>query len=245
MVSGNVKLAAGVDLGLALAAAKVSAQWENIGGLANGLLEVRKHVTSARWTAVVSAGVAVPLDRSIPAADCFPVPAGGDSMVLSYGSDSSCWDRSAYRRAALHRGAWDMWMWTPDWVTAVTTARLETHRDRMQIAIDAGLGIAFSLTDAHEGTPVIAQLASEVAYPVSRRWALGLRAMAAGVKYDDHSPVILSVEPNVTFKDAVVQLRLGLMLPLADLGNAAVSPGLGGYKITEQVSIGAAVSASY
>jgi hypothetical protein len=199
------------------------------------------------WIAELDAGLAFPLDRSIPAADCFPEPAsGGDSMVLSYGENTSCWDRSAYRRAALHRGAWDVWLWAPDWVTLAATARFESNAPTyLYYAVDVGAGGAVAVTDAHDEAALIGQIAPEIGAQLNPRWRAGLRGIAAGVLLDDTSPFLLSLEPFVAYQHDVVRIRLGLLLPLADLGNEEVPPGQGGYKITEHKSLGLGVTAFF
>jgi hypothetical protein len=239
VLGGSVAVRRDLDLGIAIAATKVSAEWENIGGLASGALEVRKRLRRPGWNAVVTGGLTFPLDRSIPAARCFPAAQPADSLVLSYGNDPGCWDRSAYRRAALHRGAWDIWMWAPDWVTVTSTARIERDQgDRVRYAIDVGAGAAIAVTDAHAGVAFIGQVAPELGYAVSPRWMVGVRAIAAGVLLDGTSPFILAVEPVAELTHEHVRVRLSVLFPFADLLNADVSPGLGGYRIVEQISLG-------
>lgn len=115
VLGGGFSITPDLEIVASLAAAKVSAVWENIGGIASGFLGARTRIHRAGWRAAIALGVAFPLDRSIPAPDCFmPDQGPGDSMVLAFGGNPACWDRSAYRRAALHRGGWDIWMWAPD-----------------------------------------------------------------------------------------------------------------------------------
>jgi hypothetical protein len=246
VVDGSARVGGGIEIAAAVAAAKVSAVWENIGGVANGMLSARARLTRAAWLAELEAGVAFPLARSIPAPDCFPAQDDGDSLVLAYGEETACWDRSAYRRAALHRGAWDIWLWAPDWITLAATARVETSAATfLYYAVDAGAGGAIAVTDAHDGAALIGQIAPEVGAQLGARWRAGLRGIAAGVMLDDTSPILLSLEPFVAYQRDVVRIRLGVLLPLADLGNEEVPPGLGGYKITENKSLGLGVTAFF
>ena len=247
VVDGSAQVGGGIEIAAAVAAARTSAVWENIGGVANGMLSARTRLARPAWIAEIEAGIAFPLDRSIPAPDCFPEPEnGGDSLVFSYGEDTSCWDRSAYRRAALHRGAWDIWLWAPDWVTLAATARLETNaRSYLYYAVDVGAGGAVAVTDAHDGAALIGQIAPEIGAQLSARWRAGLRGIAAGVLLDDTSPFLLSLEPFVAYQRDEVRIRLGLLLPLADLGNEEVPPGQGGYKISENKSLGLGVTAFF
>ncbi|CAN5852329.1 hypothetical protein BH11MYX3_BH11MYX3_04350 [soil metagenome] len=240
ILGGSIVLGRGFEIAASLAAAKLSASWENIGGLANGLLELQRTVRGRSWRAMVSAGLAFPLDRSLPAPECFEPDRGpGDSLVLSYGTSTACWDRSAYRRAALHRGAWDIWMWAPDWVSVPVTARFEGTGSRNAFyAIDAGVAIAMPVTAAHDDPAVILQIAPEVGVHLSPRWLAGVRAIAAGVVLDRTSPFMVSLEPYAEYAHAAVRVRFSLLLPLADLRNEDVSPGLGGYQPIELYSLG-------
>ncbi len=237
---GSFVLGRGFEIAASLAAAKLSASWENIGGLANGLIEIRRTVRGPSWRTMVSAGIAFPLDHSLPTPQCFEPDRGpGDSLVFSYGTRTACWDRSAYRRAALHRGAWDIWMWAPDWVSVPITARFEGTGSRGAFyAVDAGVAIAMPFTDAHDDRAVIMQVAPEVGVRLSPRWLLGVRAIAAGVVLDKTSPFMISLEPYAEYERAAARLRFSLLLPLADLRNEDVSPGLGGYKPIELYSLG-------
>lgn len=246
VVDGSVQVGGGIEIAAAVAAAKVSAVWENIGGVANGMLSARTRLVRPAWIAELEAGVAFPLDRSIPAPDCFPEQDDGDSMVLAYGDQPACWDRSAYRRAALHRGAWDVWLWAPDWVTVAATARLESNAPTyLYYAVDVGAGGAVAVTDAHDGAALIGQIAPEIGAQLNPRWRAGLRGIAAGVVHDDTSPILLSLEPFVAYHHDVVRIRLGLLLPLADLRNEEVSPGLGGYQISDNKSLGLGATAFF
>ena len=246
VVDGSARVGGGIEIAAAVAAAKVSAVWENIGGVANAMLSARTRLARPAWIAELEAGVAFPLDRSIPAPDCFPEQDDGDSMVFAYGDETACWDRSAYRRAALHRGAWDIWLWAPDWVTVAATARLETSAPTyLYYAVDVGAGGAVAVTDAHEGAALIGQIAPEIGAHLSARWRAGLRGIAAGVLLDDTSPILLSLEPFVAYQRDEVRIRLGLLLPLADLRNEEVPPGQGGYTITEHKSLGLGVTAFF
>jgi hypothetical protein len=248
VVGGSVRVGETIEVTAALAAARRSAVWENIGGLGNGFVAGRLHLAGAGWKGLVAAGLAFPLDRSIPAPDCFEPDQGpGDSLVYSYGENTACWDRSAYRRAALHRGAWDIWMWAPDWVTLAGTARVETVAPSyLYYAVDVGAGAAVSVTEAHDGAALIGQLAPEAGAFLSPRWRAGLRAIGAGVILDDTSPLLLSLEPFVEYdRDGAFRLRIAFMLPLADLRNPDVSPGLGGYRASEQKSLGITVGGAF
>lgn len=246
VVDGSARVGGGIEVAAAVAAARVSAVWENIGGVANGMLSARMRLARPAWIAELEAGVAFPLDRSIPAPDCFPEQEDGDSLVLAYGEETACWDRSAYRRAALHRGAWDIWLWAPDWVTVAATARLETSAPTyLYYAVDVGAGGAVAVTDAHDGAALIGQIAPEIGAQLAARWRAGLRGIAAGVMLDDTSPILISLEPFVAYQRDVVRIRLGLLLPLADLRNEEVPPGQGGYEITEHKSLGLGVTAFF
>src|SRR5688572_10273722 len=193
VVDGSVQVGGGIEIAAAVAAAKVSAVWENIGGVANGMLSARTRILRPAWIAELEAGVAFPLDRSIPAPDCFPEQDDGDSMVFAYGDEPACWDRSAYRWAALHRGAWDVWLWAPDWVTVAATARLESNAATyLYYAVDVGAGGAVAVTDAHDGAALIGQIAPEIGAQLNPRWRAGLRGIAAGVLHEDTSPILLS-----------------------------------------------------
>ncbi len=246
IVSGSATVLPRLEIVAAVAAARVSAVWENIGGVANGMLGARTRldVPALRGRVVATAGVAFPLDSSIPEADCYMPdhPGGGDSLVLRFGDNPGCWDRSAHRRAALHRGAWDIWMWAPDWVTAFGTGRLEsTRRPGLHHAVDVGAGAAFALTDAHDddSTALVAQGAAEVGYWFDTRWLVGARGLGAAVFLDDTSPAILSVEPFAELAHGSgLRLRAAVLLPLEDLQNDDVAPGLGGYRIAEHKSLG-------
>jgi hypothetical protein len=241
VLGGGYRITDDIEVAASIAVAKISATWENIGGLANGFVEGRWRSSFGAVDFVVGAGLAFPLDYSLPGARCFmPEKPGGDSLVLDFGTNPACWDRSAYRRASLHRGGWNMWMWAPDWITAVATVRGDMRDGKWHIGSELGVGLAFPATDAHEGdTAVIAQASGEFAYEISPRWRLGLRAIMAGVALDDESPFYGTTEPFAEVAPSELwRLRLGLLIPLFDLSNNDVSPGLGGYKPSENVSIG-------
>ncbi|MBA3464823.1 MAG: hypothetical protein H0T46_33120 [Deltaproteobacteria bacterium] len=241
VLGGGYRLTDDIEVAAAFAAAKISATWENIGGLANGFVEGKWATTVGDVRLVIGAGVAFPLDYSIPAADCFmPEKPGGDSLVLDFGTNTACWDRSAYRRAAIHRGGWNMWLWAPDWITGVASVRAERRPGPWRITADVGAGLAFAVTDAHEGErAIIVQAAGEVGYAVSTRWTLGIRSVIAGVSLDDESPVLMSFEPFAQVVGSPLwQLRFSLLIPLSDQSNDDVPPGLGGYNPSENVSIG-------
>jgi len=250
VLGGTYRLAEVVQLEAAVAAAKVTATWENIGGFANGYLGARLLLDPPpdffaepnymyRWT--ISAGVTLPLDRSIPGAACFmPEHAGGgDSLVLDYGTNPACWDRSAYRRAMLHRGGWNMWMWAPDFLSAVATGRFVDVRGDLDYSAEVGGAIGFPITDAHDDKAVMLQLGVELGYRLSARWRAGGRAQIAGVMLDEQSPSLVSLDGFVEYAPRTdARFRAGLLVPIADLSNADVPPGLGGYVPRENVSIG-------
>lgn len=231
VLGGRFGIDARFEIEAAVAAAKTSAVWENIGGVATGYLGGR--VRLGKLT--LGAGATLPIDRSLPAADCFmPEHAGGDdSLVLDYGTRPACWDRSAYRRAMLHRGGWNAWLWAPDFVSGVASARFDGGTDDVVYAIEAGGAIAFG-----DGTALIGQLGGEVAYRAGR-WSFGGRAAIMGVLLDDASPALVSIEPYVELapRDGV-RLRASVLVPAADLSNDDVSPGLGDYDPPENTSIG-------
>jgi hypothetical protein len=104
------------------------------------------------------------------------------------------------------------------------------------------------VTDGHEGDgfAFVAQLAAEGGYWVAPRFRIGLRGTGAGAFVDDTSPFIVSVEPYAAFDHELgFVARFGVLLPLADLRNEEVPPGLGGYKISENKSLGLALGAGF
>ncbi|MBL9015145.1 MAG: hypothetical protein JNL83_13260 [Myxococcales bacterium] len=249
VLGGTFRLHEVLQLEASVAAAKVTATWENIGGLANGYLGARLLLDPPpdffpeggymyRWT--IAAGVTLPLDRSLPGADCFmPEHAGGDSLVLDYGTNTACWDRSAYRRAMLHRGGWATWMWAPDFLSAVASARFADSSGDLDYSAEVGGALGVPITDAHDDTAVMLQLGVEVSYRLSPRWRAGGRAQIAGVMLDDESPSLVSLDGFVEYAPrGDTRLRAGVLVPLADLSNDDVPPGLGGYVPRENVSIG-------
>jgi hypothetical protein len=168
-----------------------------------------------------------------------PEHAGGDSLVLDYGTSPACWDRSAYRRAMLHRGGWAMWMWAPDFLSAVATARFADAAGDLDYAVEAGGAVGFPITDAHDTNAIMLQLGAEVAYQLSARWRAGGRAQIAGVMLDTESPALVAAEGFAEYAPrAELRFRAGVLVPIADLSNADVPPGLGGYVPRENVSIG-------
>lgn len=241
VVAGSVAIRDDLEVVAQIAGARTSAEWENIGGLASGLIGARTRIARDGMRGHIGGGITIPLDYSIPEADCFPPRQGGDSQVLTFGDDTGCWDRSAYRRAAIHRGGWDIWLWAPDWITAVGTARIETAAPTpMMYALEVGAGAGLAITDIHEDdrVAVMGQVAPEIGALLVPSWRVFLRAPIAGVWLDDESPILVSLEPNIEFEGGGFRLRLGLLLPLFDLGNEEVSPGLGNYKIRENKSVG-------
>lgn len=223
-----------IEVEAMLAAATISAQWENIGGVATAYLGGRVRLGAV----TLAAGVVAPTDYSIPAPACFmPELDPGATLVLDYGTNTSCWDRSAYRRAMIHRGGWNAWLWAPDFISGVATARYDRTEANMMVAVEAGLGVAESRYES--ATAVIGQLGAEAAYRVSRRWHVGGRAAIMGVLLDHESPALVSAEPYAEVAPRNdVRLRFSLLIPLADLSNDDVPPGRGGYKPSENVSIG-------
>lgn len=249
VLGGTFRLFQTLQVEAAIAAAKITATWENIGGLANGYLGARLLLDPPptffpegnyqnRWT--ITAGVTVPLDRSLPAADCFmPEHGGGDSLALDYGTNTSCWDRSAYRRAMLHRGGWNMWMWAPDFLSAVATARFADTAGDLDYTIEAGAALGLPITDAHDDTAFMFQLGVEVSYRLSPTWRAGGRGQLAAVMLDAESPSLVSAEGFVEYAPrSDLRFRGGLLVPVTDLSNDDVPPGRGGYVPRENVSIG-------
>jgi hypothetical protein len=227
----------------AVSAVSRTARWENIGGMGTAYFGARKDYAHG-WLA---AGTTVPLDPSLPRANmCYPGQPSGNSLTYAYGPDTGCWDRSAYRRAALHRGYWNAWMWAPDWVTPSLRAasRLMT-RGNWSLASEVGAGVGLPVTDVHEGDlAFVAQAMLEARHETESR-VLGLRVQGAGVFLEETSPFLISLEAYGRLLLGRVALEVRVTLPVEDLSNDYVDPGLGPYRIIEYWSLGLGGAVAY
>lgn len=227
---------------VALSYAKVTAQWENIGGPGVAYLGARHR----RGAAILAAGATAPLGADLPAPACFSTPpqTGGDSQTYRFNDDPACWDRSAYRRAALHRGMWNAWLWAPDWYTAAATAELAELPGLPFVGLAGGVGLALPATDHHDGVAVPLQLALTARHHRRSLTASG-RLLAAGALAGDRSPFILSAEAGLQLRRGALTGALTFTLPFADLRNDPVPPGQGGYRIVELWSLGTSLTAAF
>jgi len=227
----------------AVSAADETARWENIGGIGTAYLGGRQDF-AAGWLA---AGTTLPLDHSLPAAaGCERDAPPGDSLTYAFGPDTGCWDRSAYRRAALHRGFWNAWMWAPDWVTPSlrAAARLATW-GAWVMASEAGAGVGLPVTDAHRGDiAYLAQAMLEVRHETPRHM-LGFRLQGAGAFLEETSPFLIAVEAYGRVPVGRVSLEARLTLPVDDLSNDDVPGAFGGYKPIELWSLGLGGAIAY
>jgi hypothetical protein len=219
----------------AVSAAKVTAVWENIGGVGTAYLGGRQDF-AAGWLA---AGITLPLDYSLPPAGCYPDQPSGDSLTYAYGQNRSCWDRSAYRRAALNRGFWNAWMWAPDWITPSLRAAARLVKwGGWSIASEVGAGVGLPVTDVHAGeTAFLAQGMLEVRHETERR-VLGLRLQGAGAFLAETSPFLIAVEAYGRVPVGRVSLEARLTLPVDDLRNEDAPAGQAGFRIIELWSLG-------
>ena len=226
----------------AVSAAYRTAVWENIGGIGTAYFGARKDY-AAGWLA---AGITVPLAYSLPPAECYPEQPSGNSLTYAYGPETGCWNRSAYRRAALNRGYWNAWMWAPDWVTPSLRAasRLVTWRN-WSLASEVGAGVGLPVTDVHEGElAFVTQAMLEARHETARR-VLGLRVQGAGAFLEETSPFLISLEAYGRLLLGRVALEMRVTLPVDDLRNDDVPPGLGGYRIIELWSLGLGGAVAY
>lgn len=222
IVGGRWYVGPRLDVSARVAGSAAVATWENISGLANGFVGVGYRGASDGWPYRLGLGVTVPLDRSLPTPDCYERrdEPPGDSLVYEYAGGGQCWDRSALRRASLNRGGWDMWMWAPDWVTAVATGVIEDRvSERLAVKVEGAAGVALATTDIHDGAvAVVTQIGVEAMYDVTPH-QVGVRLSNAGVHHAEQSPLITAVAPVCRWARGRWALESRLSLPVIDHRN--------------------------
>ena len=196
VLGGEYEVLPWLDVALDLAATKASADWEEVSGLSTAALAVHAHGMQRGWRWRAGLGVTLPLAKVGTIRD-FPMDFTGDSLVYSATTDDEdTWDYSAYRRAAMNRGDWNLWMWAPDWITVFAPAHVERElAPAFPGRIDAALASAFAIGDGHDAGEValIAQAAVDVAWHANARARLGLRVLDVIVVHDDLSPHLTSI----------------------------------------------------
>jgi hypothetical protein len=238
ILGGRYEALPWLDISLDLAATKASADWEDVSGLSTAALSTHVHGAQRGWRWRAGIGITLPLAKVGTIRD-FPMDFKGDSLVYSATTDDEdTWDYSAYRRAAMNRGDWNMWMWAPDWITVFAPARVERDLAPFTVAADAALASAFAIGEGHDGeTALVAQVAVEAAWHANERSRLGLRVLDVIVFHDDLSPHLTSIEPFFGWQSERVDLRVRLTLPIRDHRNANAPDGRSGFRAYEEWGI--------
>ena len=240
ILGGHYEALPWLDVALDLAATKASADWEEVSGLSTAALSAHAKGTRSGWRWRAGLGVTLPL-ATVGTIPDFPMDVRGDSLVYSATTeDQDTWDYSAYRRAAMNRGDWNLWMWAPDWITVFAPARVERALSpAFTVAVDGALATAFAIGDGHESgdVAVVAQAAAEAAWHASARARIGLRVLDVIVVHDDLSPHLTSIEPYVGYRSERVDLRVRLTLPIRDHRNADAPDGRSGFRAYEEWGI--------
>jgi hypothetical protein len=237
-----------LDVAVDLAATKATADWEEVSGLANAAVSATAHGTrdAVRWQ--VGAGVTIPL-ATVGTIRDFPMDFEGDSLVYSATTeDEDTWDYSAYRRAAMNRGAWNLWMWAPDWVTAFIPARVQTDlAPAITGALDGALATAFAIGDGHDRgeVAVVAQAAVDVAWHANARSRLGMRVLDVIVFHDDLSPHLTSVEGYFGWRSGRTDLRIRLTVPVRDHRHPNAPDGMSGFRAYEEWGLNTALAVGF
>lgn len=158
------------------------------------------HGTARGWRWRAGLGLTLPL-ATVGTIRDFPMDFAGDSLVYSATTeDEDTWDYSAYRRAAMNRGDWNLWMWAPDWITAFAPGRFERDVSTLTLAFDGALGTAFAIGEGHDGdVAIVAQAAAELAWHATPRTRVGLRVLEVIVFHDERSPHVTSIFTARTF----------------------------------------------
>jgi hypothetical protein len=240
ILGGRYEALPWLDVAIDLAATKASADWEDVSGLSTAALSTHVHGARDGWRWRVGAGITLPLAKVGTIRD-FPMDFTGDSLVYSATTDDEdTWDYSAYRRAAMNRGDWNMWMWAPDWVTVFAPARVERDlAPAFTVAVDTALASAFAVGDGHESgdVAIIAQGAVDGAWHANASSRIGLRILDVIVFHDDLSPHLTSIEPYFGWQSERVDLRVRLTLPIRDHRNANAPEGRSGFRAHEEWGI--------
>jgi hypothetical protein len=248
VLGGRYEALPWLDIAVDLSATKASADWEDVSGLSTAAASAHAHGTSAglRWR--VGLGITLPLARVGTIRD-FPMDFKGDSLVYSATTDDEdTWDYSAYRRAAMNRGDWNMWMWAPDWITAFAPARVEHDLTPVLTgAVDAALGTAFAVGDGHQSgdVAIVVQAAVDLAWHKSERTRLGLRVLDVIVFHDDLSPHLTSVEPYVGYRTQSFDLGVRFTLPLRDHRHANAMEGRSGFRAYEEWGVNTQLAVAF
>lgn len=248
IVGGRYAVTPWLDAGLDLSATKATADWEEVSGLSNAALSAAAHGTyrGVRWRA--GAGITLPLAKVGTIHD-FPMDFEGDSLVYSATTDDQdTWDYSAYRRAAMNRGNWNMWMWAPDWVTAFVPARAEIDvTPTVTVAGDAAVGAAFAISRGHDDgdVAVVAQLAADLAWQANAHSRIGMRVLDVIVFLDDLSPHLTSIEPYYGWRSRTTELAVRLTLPIRDHRHADAMEGRSGFRAYEEWGINTSLAVGF
>ena len=240
ILGGRYEALPWLDLALDLSATKASADWEEVSGLSTAALSAHVHGERDGWRWRAGLGMTLPLAKVGTIPD-FPMDFKGDSLVYSATTDDEdTWDYSAYRRAAMNRGDWNMWMWAPDWITVFALARVERALSpAFTVALDGALASAFAIGDGHDSgeVAVVVQAAVDGAWHANARSRFGLRVLDVIVFHDDLSPHLTSIEPYFGWRSDSVDLRVRLTLPIRDHRNADAPDGRSGFRAYEEWGI--------
>ena len=247
ILGGRYEALPWLDVAIDLSATKATADWEDVSGLSNAAVSAYVHGTNDGWRWRVGLGVTVPL-ATVGTIQDFPMDFRGDSLVYSATTDDQdTWDYSAYRRAAMNRGDWNMWMWAPDWITAFAPARVERDlAPGLIAALDGAFGTAFAIGEGHDSdVAIVAQAAADVAWSANDRTRVGLRVLDVIVFHEDLSPHLTSLEPYVGYRTRTVDLRVRLTLPLRDHRHANAMEGRSGFRAYEEWGINTTVNVAF
>lgn len=125
-------------------------------------------------------------------------------------------DAQAFQAAALAHGYWNLWKWTPEWMTVAGAGRLERGSRRFTWSLDLGLALAFP-TGGERRDPdpaVVWQVAGGGAWHL-RGIDLDARLSQVGVDAGDAQSYSRSLAFGSGLPVGRARFSAGLLLPLA------------------------------
>lgn len=236
VLGGHYPVLPWLDVALEWSATKATATWEEVSGLSTAAPSASAHGVRGAWRWRAGLGVTLPL-ATVGTIHDFPMDLTGDSLVYSATTeDQDTWDYSAYRRAAMNRGGWNLWLWAPDWITVFAPARVERDAGAFTVALDGAIATGFAIGDGHESgdVAVTLQAAADAAWRATARTRVGVRVLDVIVFHDDLSPHLTSVEPYIGWRSERVDLRVRFTLPVRDHRHPDAMAGRSGFRAYEE-----------
>ncbi len=105
----------------------------------------------------------------------------------------------AWQIAMAMRGLWDLWLWWPDRLTVVPSARYDGRSGSVEWAVEGAMGLMFYTGDGDQETEVPLQVAGEIGARLSKALVLGgrLQTWFLPTGEDDQDNAQVAVEPFV------------------------------------------------